>query len=81
LWAEEFNAKDNHKEICPVCGGTYLLRKAVQSWVEKFFEGTSKVANDTRLRQQSEDFYAAGFDALGKRWDKCMRVGGGYIEK
>jgi hypothetical protein len=33
------------------------------------------------LRQQSEDFYAAGFDALVKRWDKCVSVGGGYVGK
>jgi hypothetical protein len=34
-----------------------------------------------RLRQQSKDFYAAGFDALVKRRDKCINVGGGYVEK
>jgi hypothetical protein len=28
-----------------------------------------------------KDFYAAGFDALVRRWDKCINVGGGYIEK
>jgi hypothetical protein len=33
------------------------------------------------LRQQSKDFCAAGFDALVKRWDKYMSVGGGYVEK
>jgi hypothetical protein len=33
------------------------------------------------LNQQSKNFYAAGFDALGKRWDKCINVGGGYVEK
>jgi hypothetical protein len=27
------------------------------------------------LRQQSKDFNAAGFDALVKRWDKCISVG------
>jgi hypothetical protein len=27
------------------------------------------------------DIYAAGFDALVKRWDKCIIVGGGYVEK
>jgi hypothetical protein len=32
-------------------------------------------------RQQSKHFYAAGFDALVKRWDKCISVGGGYVEK
>jgi histone-lysine N-methyltransferase SETMAR len=31
--------------------------------------------------QESKDFYAAGFDALVKRWDKYINVGGGYIEK
>jgi hypothetical protein len=33
------------------------------------------------LRQQSKDFYAVGFDALVKRWDKFINVGGGYVEK
>jgi hypothetical protein len=28
-----------------------------------------------------KDFYAAGFDALLKRWDMCASVGGGYVEK
>jgi hypothetical protein len=26
-------------------------------------------------------FYAAGFDALVKLWDKFIIVGGGYVEK
>jgi hypothetical protein len=33
------------------------------------------------LRQQSKDFYAAGSDALVKRWDKRINVGGRYVEK
>jgi hypothetical protein len=33
------------------------------------------------LRQQSKDFYAAGFDTLVKQWDKYIDVGGGYVEK
>jgi hypothetical protein len=33
------------------------------------------------LRQQPEDFCAAGFDAIIKRWDMCINVGGGYVEK
>jgi hypothetical protein len=32
-------------------------------------------------RQQSKDFYTAGFDALVKRYHKCINVGGEYIEK
>jgi hypothetical protein len=33
------------------------------------------------LRQHSEDFYDAGFEAPVKRWDKCISVGGGHVEK
>jgi hypothetical protein len=33
------------------------------------------------LRQQSKDFYAAGFDALVEQWDKSINVSGGYVEK
>jgi hypothetical protein len=28
-----------------------------------------------------KDFYAMGFDAMVKQWDKCINVGGGYVEK
>jgi histone-lysine N-methyltransferase SETMAR len=33
------------------------------------------------LRQLSKDFYAVGFEALIKRWDKCTNVGGKYVKK
>jgi hypothetical protein len=33
------------------------------------------------LRQQSKDFYAAGFDIMVKRCYKCINVGGGYVEE
>jgi hypothetical protein len=33
------------------------------------------------LRQQPKYFYGAGFEALVKRWDKRINVGGGYVEK
>jgi hypothetical protein len=33
------------------------------------------------LRQQSREFYAAGFASLVKLWNKYINVGGGYVEK
>jgi hypothetical protein len=33
------------------------------------------------LRQESKDFYAAGFEALVKRRDSCVNVGEGYVLK
>jgi hypothetical protein len=49
----------------------------------KRFADDEEVQTEVRkwLRQQSENFYAAGFDALVKRWDKCINIDGGYVEK
>jgi hypothetical protein len=51
--------------------------------VAKLFVYDEEVEKEVQiwLRQQSEHFYAAGFDAPVKRWDKCINVGGGYVEK
>jgi hypothetical protein len=46
LWAKGSNAKDIHKEIFPVYGGKCLSHSVVYSWVEKFSQGCSKVADD-----------------------------------
>jgi histone-lysine N-methyltransferase SETMAR len=49
----------------------------------KHFTDDEEVETKVRkwLRQQSKDFYAAGFDALPKRWNKCISIGGGCVEK
>jgi hypothetical protein len=49
----------------------------------KCFADDEEVETEVRkwLRQQSKYFYAAGFDALVKRWDKCISVAGGYVDK
>jgi hypothetical protein len=66
-----------------VYGGKCLSRKAVHKWAEKRgrrFADDEEVETEAQwLRQQSKGFYVAGFDALVKRWDKCVSVGGGYI--
>jgi hypothetical protein len=51
--------------------------------VGKRFADDEEVATEVRkwLRQQSKDFCTAGFDALVKQRDKCISVGGGYVEK
>jgi hypothetical protein len=50
-------------------GGRRLADDEVEMEVQKW------------LKQQSKDFYAVGFDTLVKRQDKCINVGGGYVEK
>jgi hypothetical protein len=86
LWAKEPIAKDIHKEMFPVYGGKCLSCKAVHNWVKKHgssFADDEEVETEEWkwLRQQSKDFCAAGFNALAKRWDNCINVGRGYIEK
>jgi thiamine kinase-like enzyme len=70
----------------PIYGWKCSSCKAVHNWVEKLSQARSEVADDETevrkwLKQQSKDAYAAGFDALVKKWDKCMNVGGGYVKK
>jgi hypothetical protein len=60
-----------YTETFPVYGGKCLSRNSLQD-VRK-----SQVMPDLErkwLRQQWKDFCAAGFDALVKRWDKCITV-------
>jgi hypothetical protein len=69
-----------------VYGEKFLSHKAVHIWFEKFSQGLSNVADDETvvqkwLRQQSKDFYTSGFEALVKRWNKCINIGRGYVEK
>jgi hypothetical protein len=59
---------------------------AVQNLAEKFPQGLYKVADDAQSGAEVaettvKNFYSAGFDALVKRWDKCINAGGRYVEK
>jgi hypothetical protein len=50
---------------------------------DKCFSDDEEVEEEIRkwLRQQSKYFFAAGFDARVKRWDKCINVSGRYVEE
>jgi hypothetical protein len=52
-------------------------------FIKKYFADDEEVETEVRelLRQRSQDFSAAGFDALVKRRDDCINVGGTYGEK
>jgi hypothetical protein len=67
--------------MLPVYGGKCLSRKMFR-FGRKRFADDEDVETEARkwLRQQTKNFYAAGFDALVKRLDKCISVDGGYVE-
>ena len=79
--------KDIHKEMLPMYGEHCLSRQAVHNWVQKFSEGRTSIEEDEHrvgritFQQQPEEFYAAGFQGLVKRWDKCLNLYGDYTEK
>jgi hypothetical protein len=83
LWAKELNAKDIHEDIFSVHCGKCLSRKAVHNWLTKVSLMTKRLRRSAEVVEitVTKDFYAAGFDALVKRWDKCINVGGEYVEK
>jgi hypothetical protein len=33
------------------------------------------------FKQQTKEFYAAGFQGLAKRWNKSLKLYGDYVEK
>jgi hypothetical protein len=82
LWADGLNAKDIIKKCFVFILGSDCRVKHFHL-LGKCFADNEEVETEVWrwLRQQSRDFYAAGFDAMVKRWDKCINVGGGYVEK
>jgi hypothetical protein len=82
LRAKGLNAKDIHKEMFLFTVGSICRVKRSQLG-GKYFADDEEVETEVWgwLRQQSKDLCAVGFDALVKRWDKCINVGGGYVEK
>jgi hypothetical protein len=78
MWTKGLNAKYIHKEMFPVYDGKELSRKAVYNRMANISLMTRSFKRKW-LRQQSKDFYVAGFHELVKRWDKCINAGGGYV--
>jgi histone-lysine N-methyltransferase SETMAR len=42
---------------------------------------TTNKDDEAPVRTRDTDFYQQGFLKLVKRWDKCINVGGDYVEK
>jgi hypothetical protein len=81
LWAKGLNAKHIKREMFPVYNEKCFSRKEVHNWWHTFADEEAETEARKWLRHQLKCFYAAGFGALVKRWDKCISVGGGYVEK
>jgi hypothetical protein len=85
LWTKGLNVKDIHKLMFSVYGGKCLSRKAAHNWAQKFSRERSKVADDAQPGVEVAEttvkrLLCCGF-ALVKRWDRCIDVGGGCVEK
>jgi hypothetical protein len=79
--------KDSIKRI--FINKCFLITAVSVCGVKRFISGSKNSLKDADvetevrkwLRQPSKDFPAAGIDALVMRWDTCIKVGGGYVEK
>jgi hypothetical protein len=74
LWAEGLNAKDIHKEMFPVYGGSCLSCKAVHNRVEKFSQGHPKVTTDDT---QPGHPVAIVIEATVQPWKSSFELTGG----
>ena len=90
LWAKNMEAKDMHKEMLPMYGEHCPSCQAVHNWVQKFSERRTSIEDEhpaveravcAWFRQQPKELFAAGFQGLMKRWDKCLNLYGDYVEK
>jgi hypothetical protein len=86
LWAKGLDGKDIHKNSFLFTAGSVCRVKRSTTGSRNSLKDVGKsqmMPGHLRkgLRQQSKDFYTAGFDALVKRWDKCINVGEGYVQK
>jgi hypothetical protein len=79
LWAKGLNAEDIHKENVPVYSGVCRVNRIPLGG--KRSADDEDVETEVRLGQQSKYFYVTGFNALVKRWDRCINLGGGYVDK
>jgi hypothetical protein len=46
-----------------------------------FSIGGKLFADDEEEGRIVKIFYTAGFEVLVKKWDKCINIGGRYVEK
>jgi len=73
-------------------GEHFLSRQAIHNWVQKLSEGRTSIEDEHRagrpveiatpetFRRKPKEFYAAGFQGLVKRWDKCLNLYGDYVK-
>jgi hypothetical protein len=78
-------AKDIHKEM-PMYSEHCLSHQAVHNWVQKFLEGRTSIEDEHGVGWPVEiarpvKNSTPGFQGLVKRWDKCLKLYGDYVEK
>jgi hypothetical protein len=72
LWARGLNTKEIRKQMFPIIVGSVYR-------VKRFTTDSRNWTLVAHASLTTKMFYAAGFDALVKRWDKCVNVEGAYV--
>jgi hypothetical protein len=90
LWAKDMAAKDIHKEMLPMYSKHCLSLQALPLvWLSETTSSGECLPDDDAversvcawIRQQPQEFHAAGLQGLVKWWDKFLNLYGDYAEK
>ena len=76
FWAIGLSTAEIHNEMQQISGDKCFNLSADKSWCRQFSSGRTSLVDDKR----SDSFFAAGIEKLVPRWDKCLKIHGGYVE-
>jgi len=81
-----------HRRMMAQYGQSTMSRRKVYEWVERFKSGRTRVTDEGRSgrpstsrtrrpQEQPKRFFSAGIQKLVERYNKCIVLQGGYVEK
>ena len=76
FWARGRSTSEIHNEMQPVA---YMTTSTLI--YRRLKVGAANFLVHQWIQQQQSSFFAAGIEKLVPRWDKCLNVLGGYVEK
>ena len=96
LWSEGSSGTKIHQRLLAQYGDNALSKTTVYEWIEKFKTGrymsglrSLKFSSDESVQKavhqwlcdQPKTFFSDGIYKLVDRWNKCIEMGGDYVEK
>ena len=86
LGAEGAKPVEIHRHMLVQYGQSTVSKRKVYEWVERFKSGRTRVTDEGSFWSainiaQPKSFFSAGIQKLVERYNKCIVLQGGYVEK